>query len=310
MLRLSRFRRYLLAILLTLLALSVGLIGPRAWGPAATYSFFLAAVMLSSWVGGLGPGIVSTVLGTLAADYFLLAPIHALSFDATLFVHLSAFIATAALISYLNDSRRYAIQALAEERARLEDRVAERTAELAATNATLRVEIDRRRQSERTLGERVKELTALHSTARHLDEHGTPAELLALVVESLPPAWQYPETTAAHISVGAIDVRTSRFKITPWLQHTEFETSAGTRGAIEVVYCEPRPDAVEGPFLAEERSLIESLGGMLRRISNGSRAKSTVSAWPAPKRLASRHRKRTPRKISSSPRCRMNCERR
>ena len=34
--------------------------------------------------------------------------------------------------------------------------------------------------------------------------------------------------------------------------------------SIEVAYREARPNAVEGPFLAEERSLIESLAGMLR----------------------------------------------
>ena len=139
--RLSPVRRYSVAALLTLLALSLGLLGERTWGPAATYSFFLAAVMLSSWVGGLGPGIMSTVLGTLAADYFLIAPFRTVTFDASRIVQLSAFIATAGLISSLNESRRRAVNALAAERSQLEDRVAQRTAELRKANEQLRLKL-------------------------------------------------------------------------------------------------------------------------------------------------------------------------
>ena len=86
-----------------MLALAFALIGERIWGPAATYSCLLAAVMLSSWLGGLGPGIFSTLLGTFAADYFLIAPLYNVRLDASRLVQLAAFIATAGLISYLTN---------------------------------------------------------------------------------------------------------------------------------------------------------------------------------------------------------------
>jgi signal transduction histidine kinase len=114
------------------------------------------------------------------------------------------------------------------------------------------------------LGERVKELTALHATGRALNEPGSPEEVLARVVNLLPAAWQYPDITAARISTGAIDVRTDRFELTPWVQRADFTTSGGRTGAIEIVYLDARPPADDGPFLAEERSLIESLARMLR----------------------------------------------
>ena len=47
------------------------------------------------------------------------------------------------------------------------------------------------------LGERVKELTALHTTGRLLNEPGSPDEVLAPIVNLLPAAWQYPDITAA-----------------------------------------------------------------------------------------------------------------
>lgn len=56
-----------------------------------------------------------------------------------------------------------------------------------------------------SLGERVKELTALHHTARILqDESKSVAELLQGVAELLSPAWQYPEVTAARITLGGL----------------------------------------------------------------------------------------------------------
>jgi signal transduction histidine kinase len=113
------------------------------------------------------------------------------------------------------------------------------------------------------LGERVKELTALHGTARILGTQGTVEDWLREFVDLLPPAWQYPDVTAARVRVGGLECATSNFTETNWTQRVEFSTADGP-GLIEVVYLEERPRETEGPFLAEERNLIESLAGMLR----------------------------------------------
>lgn len=113
--------------------------------------------------------------------------------------------------------------------------------------------------------ERIKELTALHSTALLFqDETITLPELLQKIVALLPPAWQYPEITEARILYGDIEFTTLDFHQTVWTQKTEFITSYGKNGCIEVVYTEERPVEVEGPFLAEERNLINSLAEMLK----------------------------------------------
>jgi signal transduction histidine kinase/CheY-like chemotaxis protein len=51
--------------------------------------------------------------------------------------------------------------------------------------------------------------------------------------------------------------------LTEWVQRARFKTADGQTGAIEVVYLEERPPAVEGPFVAEERTLIDSLAALL-----------------------------------------------
>ena len=115
------------------------------------------------------------------------------------------------------------------------------------------------------LGERVKELTALHRAARILqNEEQATAEWLQEFVAVLPPAWQYPEITAARIQLGKLELATANFKPTPWIQRADFSVAEGLAGAVEVVYLEERPPEQEGPFLAEERNLINSLAEMLR----------------------------------------------
>ena len=111
-----------------------------------------------------------------------------------------------------------------------------------------------------TLQERIKELTALHKAVRVVqDSAKSSSEVLQNIVGLLPPAWQYPEATAARIVFGGREFVTSNFKPTPWVQSAPIKTNAGQNGTIEVVYLEEKPPEVEGPFLAEERDLINSL---------------------------------------------------
>ena len=115
------------------------------------------------------------------------------------------------------------------------------------------------------LRERVKELTALHSAVCILQKDELPArEVLDRVVRLIPPAWQYPEITAARIVFGKTESRTPRFRRSPWLQACAFSVSPAESGRIEVYYLKRMPKEAEGPFLAEERNLINSLADMLR----------------------------------------------
>ncbi|MFH1143420.1 MAG: sensor histidine kinase [Candidatus Eisenbacteria bacterium] len=115
------------------------------------------------------------------------------------------------------------------------------------------------------LQERVKELTALHGTARLLQETGRPlGEVMSAIAALLPAAWQYPEVTEGRITLGGDSWTTPGFAPSPWSQREEFHLLDGTRGSIEVAYREEQPPADEGPFLHEERELIRSLAEILR----------------------------------------------
>lgn len=114
------------------------------------------------------------------------------------------------------------------------------------------------------LGERVKELTALHSMARIFQQSKPIDELLQAITVILPPAWQYPGITTARVVFDGREHRTRNFSEGAWSQRAGFVTVNGKQGFIEVFYTEATPPEAEGPFLAEERHLIESLAEMLR----------------------------------------------
>jgi signal transduction histidine kinase/FixJ family two-component response regulator len=113
------------------------------------------------------------------------------------------------------------------------------------------------------LGERVKELKLLHSAARLL-QHDRPldAALFQELVGQIPDAWQFPECCEARISFGDIRAQTPGWSNSAWMQTQSFSTSLGI-GLIEVVYLEQRPPEAEGPFLVEERSLLQSLAEII-----------------------------------------------
>ena len=119
--------------------------------------------------------------------------------------------------------------------------------------------------SRHRLQERIKELTALHQTARILQRaDASPREVVERIVGILPAAWQYPSVTEARIQFREWAVATPRFSATPWMQRAVIAIRGGPPGLIEIAYTEERPPSDEGPFLQEERDLIDSLAEMLR----------------------------------------------
>ena len=119
------------------------------------------------------------------------------------------------------------------------------------------------------LTERVKELTALHTTARLLQDTTRPiAGLMHEIVEALPSAWQYPEICGARLRLLDEVYATPAFAAEGWVQRATFvakvEGAGSDEGLLEISYREERPAADEGPFLREERALIDSLAEMLR----------------------------------------------
>jgi DNA-binding CsgD family transcriptional regulator len=120
--------------------------------------------------------------------------------------------------------------------------------------------------------ERIKELNCLYGITR-LTEGGLDSieEFLQRVVSILPPSWQYPEITCARITFEGQTYKTVGFKVTKWRQAARIMMFNEPVGEVEVFYTQQRPALYEGPFLREERTLIdavaENIGAVAMRLS-------------------------------------------
>ncbi len=112
--------------------------------------------------------------------------------------------------------------------------------------------------------ERLKELGAINQTTRILKQNKDVEVMLQQICEILPNAWQYPEDTVARITYGdRFFVSSEKFNESAWYQKKTFETIDAKEGLIEVFYLSEHPNIDEGPFLLEERDLINNLSGII-----------------------------------------------
>ena len=111
-----------------------------------------------------------------------------------------------------------------------------------------------------SLRERVKELTCLYSLAQLAQRpDATLEEVLQGTAELLPPAWQYPEIAAGRVTFDGRAYVTTGLTEDGQTQSAPIVVNGQRRGSIDVVYTEERPELDEGPFLKEERSLIDTI---------------------------------------------------
>ncbi len=110
------------------------------------------------------------------------------------------------------------------------------------------------------LRERIKELTCLYGIARMATQSDLlMEEILKGIVELLPPAWLYPEIAHARIILDGNSFTTPGFRKGKDQQVADIVVNGNHRGSVEVIYLEERPELDEGPFLREERALLDTV---------------------------------------------------
>jgi DNA-binding CsgD family transcriptional regulator len=125
---------------------------------------------------------------------------------------------------------------------------------------------------EAALGERIKELNCLYGVSQLAERHMYSLDaLLQELVNFLPYSWQYPEVTCARILFKGETYTSDRFKVTNWRQSSRLYMYHEAVGECDIFYFEECPPADEGPFLKEERALLdavaEQIGTIATRIS-------------------------------------------
>lgn len=111
--------------------------------------------------------------------------------------------------------------------------------------------------------ERRKELDGINRTTEILKKSTSLAELFRQICIFLPEAMQFPAQSATRIRYGDQQFSSNNFRETPWKLAQTFDAPNAVTGSIEVFYLEEFPEAGEGPFLPEERHLIDNLAELI-----------------------------------------------
>jgi DNA-binding CsgD family transcriptional regulator len=125
---------------------------------------------------------------------------------------------------------------------------------------------------EAALRERIKELNCLYGVSQLAERHMYSLDnLLQELANFLPYSWQYPEITCARILFKGKTYTSDGFKVTNWRQSSRLYMYHEAVGECDIFYLEECPPADEGPFLKEERALLdavaERVGTIATRIS-------------------------------------------
>ncbi len=124
--------------------------------------------------------------------------------------------------------------------------------------------------------ERLKELACINQTTAILKEGKPVEETLHQVMLILPAAWQYPEYTVSRIVFEGKEYRSRGFAVTEWGQSQIFRTLDGNEGVIDIYYTREFADMDEGPFLEEERHLIDNIASLLTGYINSYKARNLL----------------------------------
>lgn len=117
------------------------------------------------------------------------------------------------------------------------------------------------------LGERVKELQCLYGIAQLVEHHSDNIDsLIQGITNLIPPSWQFPEITCARIILRDQQFETEGFKNSRWKQSANIVVDGKRAGLVEVYYLKKMPGSDEGPFLKEERVLIDAIAERIGRI--------------------------------------------
>ncbi len=239
----------MLWLLITIPCYSAG--GIMAPGILSQVSVILTAGFLLGWRGGLAIGLL-----TVGTDFFMayievkgLLPIPSVMHNP-----ITRWIGTIIPFGTILALQYYA------------------TNHLRSSLVAVQREVIKREEAEKLmtqtvhhLEERVKELKTLHKLSLILQNDDISIKnLVHQIAEILPSGWQYPEIAAARVCFAGIEYNTSNYKPSANSQRAELKTNHGTPLSIEVVYLQQVPESDEGPFLKEERNLINMLAEMIK----------------------------------------------
>ena len=130
------------------------------------------------------------------------------------------------------------------------------------------------------LRERAKELTVLYQVHDLTsDPERSTDEVCRALVTALPPGWQHPDSCWAKVTVESSVYEPPTVTETPWVMRAPVLALGKPIGAVEIFYARHFPKMEEGPFLKEERRLLDAVAAMLGQYLTERRLRGMLRHW-------------------------------
>ncbi len=126
------------------------------------------------------------------------------------------------------------------------------------------------------IGERLKELQCMYSISNSIATRASIGEIFQDTVAAIPPGWHYPEITRGKLRYKDKEWVSESFEETNWKQSSDIIVAGKPCGSVEVYFLEERPTLDEGPFMAEERKLIDNIARTLSETLERMRAEDDM----------------------------------
>ncbi|MES0371959.1 MAG: PAS domain S-box protein, partial [Mariprofundaceae bacterium] len=114
--------------------------------------------------------------------------------------------------------------------------------------------------------ERIKELRCIYAITESTRTKNELSTVFQDVVGLIPPGWQHSEITRAKIVYQEEEYVSEPFIESRWKQSGNIVLNGEVMGVVEVYYLKECPELDEGPFLKEERELLD---GICEAVSQG-----------------------------------------
>jgi pyruvate, water dikinase len=128
------------------------------------------------------------------------------------------------------------------------------------------------------LEERAKELNCIYTIEDAINNPDLiPDEIFKSVVNAIPSGWQFPEITKAKIITLKKSYESENFVESKYSIKSDIYTNEDYAGSVYVYYTKETPVFDEGPFLKEERKLLNTIAERLGRYLQHEESKKILN---------------------------------
>ncbi|MCX6162147.1 MAG: PAS domain S-box protein, partial [Ignavibacteriae bacterium] len=142
-------------------------------------------------------------------------------------------------------------------------------------------DVTEQKRAEEELKERVKELTCLYAINGLIEKEDNIEKILQGTADLIPNYWLHSEIACARIVFEGLQYQTGNFRETDWMLSAGLKSYGKLVGVIDLCYLEERPIKDEGPFLKEERNLINAIAEKLKRVTERKKTEETLQLQSA-----------------------------